>query len=558
MFFGIFGFVFLFVPKQAKAQTCSGSATCGTFTLTPGRCVGGINDGLSCKDFTQCPGGSCQGIGSSCTGPFTKSCDVVGNLTPACQANCSSCAISSSCAVVNPPGPTNPPPPGGGGGGSCGAGCSSSANCGGGLVCDTWDFNPGKCWGGACNTGGGGDPCPNDSCPGRCCNYTCMNQFCVVTADCAKPGGGGSVYCDPTLHKCVNPVCPNDTQTGSLCTCATANSKCGDKCGWWSDGFHPLCGDGISSCSWLNSAPQCNAPNNATYCLPTNPKNGYTLRNCTQSAGYKYLVTPSGALATTQAQIIQACTTPNAWYQGVGGNLITNNSIFATLPAGATIMSNGAGGFPGNGIYGQSTNLTNANFSSKGWNTKTAPAGKSYDYSYFVSQIPSNATINALGSTAGQSNFGGGNVSSDGYYWFKANGDLTITNDITIAGSRKIILFVAGNLTINGRINVATKGQGFFMAIVNGGINVAGTVTNGVNPALEGIFVSSGFNSGNSANRLYIRGTVVNYGTLTLARDLGASNSTNPAETFEFAPDLVLLFPQDLTPVRATWKEVIP
>ncbi len=117
-----------------------------------------------------------------------------------------------------------------------------------------------------------------------------------------------------------------------------------------------------------------------------------------------------------------------------------------------------------------------------------------------------------------------------------------------------------GNLTLNGKINIQTKGQGFFMAIVSGNINVAGTVTAGAGlPALEGIYESDGvFDTGVSASNLYVRGTVVGWGGVNLKRDLGAGNSANPAETFEFAPDITMLYPRDLVQDKLGWKEVAP
>ncbi|MCS7317668.1 MAG: hypothetical protein NZZ41_05085, partial [Candidatus Dojkabacteria bacterium] len=137
-----------------------------------------------------------------------------------------------------------------------------------------------------------GEPCNSDN---DCGNSTFASNFKFI--------------CHPTLRICVNPGCPNDTHPGTLCYCRSATSKCGDRCGIWSDGFQPLCGDGISSCSWLVSAPACNAEYNATYCIPINPGNGYTLHQCTTKSDYKYLRKPDGSLATTQQDILAACAT---------------------------------------------------------------------------------------------------------------------------------------------------------------------------------------------------------------------------------------------------------
>ncbi len=43
--------------------------------------------------------------------------------------------------------------------------------------------------------------------------------------------------------------------------------------------------------------------------MPAVPQSGYTSGACTTQSGYRYLIDPNGNIATTQAQIQQACTT---------------------------------------------------------------------------------------------------------------------------------------------------------------------------------------------------------------------------------------------------------
>lgn len=130
---------------------------------------------------------------------------------------------------------------------------------------------------------------------------------CKVDSDCKITQFGIQPKCS-AQGKCVNPVCPNDFNADPQCACKTATSKCGDKCGIWDGGFQPLCGDGISTCSWING-PTCGG-RNLTYCMPKTPANGYTAAACTNTTdakGYKYLVDPMGEPITTQAQILAAC-----------------------------------------------------------------------------------------------------------------------------------------------------------------------------------------------------------------------------------------------------------
>jgi len=81
---------------------------------------------------------------------------------------------------------------------------------------------------------------------------------------------------------------------------------------------------------------------------------------------------------------------------------------------------------------------------------------------------------------------------------------------------------------------------------------------------LQGIFIADGvFNTGTGGTKtdsqLWIRGTVAGYGGVNLQRDLGnTNNSTTPAEFFEYAPDLELLFPVDLASQVTNWREIAP
>jgi len=128
-------------------------------------------------------------------------------------------------------------------------------------------------------------------------------QGCNVDSDCATSSFGFATKC--VSNKCVNPACPTDTEPGTLCACKTQSAKCGDRCGVWSDGFQPLCGDGISTCSWVNG-PTCGG-SNQTYCIPTTlaANSGYTKRSCTSQSGYQYIVDSQGAILSGGTQAVQ-------------------------------------------------------------------------------------------------------------------------------------------------------------------------------------------------------------------------------------------------------------
>jgi hypothetical protein len=280
------------------------------------------------------------------------------------------------------------------------------------------------------------------------------------------------------------------------------------------------------------------------------------------------------------------------WWQVKDGDVTTNGDLNSVVPATSPVPYfdiKGSGGYPGIPAYNGSTdlNLTSPlNVSETSWLVKSNYAStKTYKTAYFLNAIPSDisttatpATLKELGPVISQSDFDVPNLptpDSAGYYWYEydpsANGNGGAIPEIgTLSlGTKKVIVIVKGsNVTLKGNITL-TKGQGFFM--LASGANPDGTkgditVDPGVGgappqagPNLEGIYVADGkFLTGIAATQLLVRGTVVAYGGLTLQRDLGTTNATTPAELFEFAPDLELLYPQTLAVHNMTWREVAP
>ncbi len=288
------------------------------------------------------------------------------------------------------------------------------------------------------------------------------------------------------------------------------------------------------------------------------------------SAPFTTTVTGGGSSGTATITVnglmggVQKCSTTftvtntitPAWWQVSGGDVITNGNLQSKVPAGQVFNADGSWGYPGNNMFGGTSTLNNGNASTQGWLGDINYQGKVYDSAYFNNILPSTIAVNSLPSVAAQSDFDGGTVASDGYKWFRVNGNLTTNGNISIGGSNKIVLFVTGNLTINGNLTVANNGQGFFMTIVGGDINVAPGVTAGASTALEGIFESDGdFNLGGGTNQLHIRGSVVAYGNVVLNRNTGL---VAPSEIFEYAPDLIMLFPRSLVQDTFGWEEVVP
>lgn len=137
-----------------------------------------------------------------------------------------------------------------------------------------------------------------------------------------------------------------------------------------------------------------------------------------------------------------------------------------------------------------------------------------------------------------------------------------------MSGQRAVLFVDGGDLTIRKQIQL-TKGEGFFMAIV--GKDAAGNKGNIlIDPAaasLEGFYSADNlFKTGTKYNedlgifddQLHIRGSVVGLEGVSLQRNLGSSNTTIPAELFEYAPDLIFTYPPKLSVRKMRWKEVAP
>lgn len=287
---------------------------------------------------------------------------------------------------------------------------------------------------------------------------------------------------------------------------------------------------------------------------------------------------------TSSVDIIPA----GPWWQVIDADIFSLGNLISEIPGACSgacspiFDLDGLGGFPGLPIYTGSYDFSDGSgqgtASSTNWLAEaTFNDTRTYNYSFFEKRIPSDATLNEITSPSipGTDITSGGTV-YDGYYWYHYDGDtygdLVITSDVTIAADRKVILFVeSADLTIQGNISIQADGQGFLLVIVGenasggkGNITIdssVGGTGDGV-PEIEGLFLadnsfSTGTTGAGDDNQLHIRGSVASYGGISLQRDL-TDDSQTPAELIEYAPELMLLFPDSLGLERMRWEEVAP
>jgi len=259
---------------------------------------------------------------------------------------------------------------------------------------------------------------------------------------------------------------------------------------------------------------------------------------------------------------------PDPWWQVKGGDVMTGANLISSIPfacvssgsCDSNFITDGSGGFPGLPAFAGASSYGKGTVSSSNWEANTGYKAKGkYDYSVFKRKVHPEVVFNEIVvPLVSASTFTSGGTLSRGYYWYLYDGTkvgatpLTITDNLDL-GDRKVVLFVKGaDLIIKGNISL-NDGRGFLMTIVQGKTQINSSVT-----SLEGIFVSdNNFETGTGASQLTVRGTIVSYGRVRLQRDL-TDNSVTPAETFTFAPDLLLNLPRSLQIRRIDWKEVAP
>lgn len=293
-----------------------------------------------------------------------------------------------------------------------------------------------------------------------------------------------------------------------------------------------------------------------------------------EMAGFIYPTTNYCAADNYKITACATAPTPTpstgAWWQAVGGDLITADDILSLVPAGLKLIKDSLSGFAGVAFFNGTISPTPPGVSSTNWNVNSpySTDPSQYNYTYFRKLIPSTSTVTSIGSgTIAVANYftNNGVADSNGYKWFEREGDLTISTAQNLTSADKIVLFVKGDLNINALLKFSpfASPKGFLMVIVDGNITVSSSLST-LGPELEGLYFAGAMFRTSSATpaldtQIEIRGSVATLGGVDIRRDLGAaSNATLPAETFTFAPDLVMQIPPSLKTKITTWREVAP
>ncbi|OGG23850.1 hypothetical protein A3A79_01440 [Candidatus Gottesmanbacteria bacterium RIFCSPLOWO2_01_FULL_43_11b] len=261
------------------------------------------------------------------------------------------------------------------------------------------------------------------------------------------------------------------------------------------------------------------------------------------------------------------------WGQVQGGDVYGTTSVLSLLPQSASprlFNLDGDGGDPGVVTYGNSYDFaaesTGADpqgadlVSSKNWLVNETHATINWYDTFFrrfgSPTVPDyDCTIAPCAITQPPSR-------ATAYF---VSGDMTTSGSWSVGTGDSLVFLVDGNLTIDDSIRIT--GRGFVGFVVSGNITVSGSVGSAaanVTPNIEGVFITSptgSFSTGQSTNpgqeKLVVKGTIV-AGTITLQRDLGDGNTTNPAELFIYNPLLLVTMPEAMKETKIAWQEVAP
>ena len=132
----------------------------------------------------------------------------------------------------------------------------------------------------------------------------------------------------------------------------------------------------------------------------------------------------------------------------------------------------------------------------------------------------------------------------------------TLTWNHSLAAGENIFILHNGDVNITGNVTVPV---GAYLSIVaSGSINIQAAVTN-----VDGVYVAENINvqsTGNtSTEQQYVgNGSFIAWTNVSLGRDLGTGNATQPAERFNFRPDFVINAPRIMKLAKYVWTEVRP
>lgn len=233
------------------------------------------------------------------------------------------------------------------------------------------------------------------------------------------------------------------------------------------------------------------------------------------------------------------------WFQTLGGNALSKTgSISSAVPSGEQFniaINNKAS----EGVS-YSTSI-NPGSGQPGKNAASTAFPELLSYAELLSRFDSTNTPSG-GSTLTPGNLTAGSGSLGNTIAYEVSG-VTLQGWTGFTGNA--VIFVDGDLTIDENVTVS---PGSFLGFV---VSKDITVDSAVDTVEGFYYTDKDFLTGLSSTALSLNGTFVAK-EFVLNRDLGAGNSTLPAEKFNYRPDFAFTAPQELRRPYRHFQEVAP
>lgn len=442
----------------------------------------------------------------------------------------------------------------------CGATGGTSAN---GTFClESWTAARVSGWSGFSACGAGHTRTRTRTCTEDCSTGTldCSNYFasnCPAGSTCTTSGGGLN-WTQTETQTCYGQMTGTFFDASDLPSCAgmagapKISGGTISLTGPTSYGPYTTGADGVYTTVATVLSPD-------TYTLSVNPGGSYVLSPKFSCQGASLTLTGSAPGCLTQPCETAPTTTHDfgfwrvygGWWQVVGGSVyggggLTSN-IPGTMPAGSRYLI-----LPTDGLaYYKSGSINLGTFpgitvSATGLNAQSGYSGDNQDYDYFVAKMASYNKIAWNGS--GKPTY----VGSGGYDIYTYTGNVNI--NWGPGANEKAIYLIDGNVTITGNITIPQTGGRFQAIIASGTITFNTSVTRA-----DGWFVANSlsFPTGGSQNDSQFdgQGSFVGWNSVSLLRDQGLTNNSQPAEKFTMRPDFIINAPAPILESRYIFRQ---
>lgn len=254
------------------------------------------------------------------------------------------------------------------------------------------------------------------------------------------------------------------------------------------------------------------------------------------------------------------------WWNTDSGGVYSEQSIVSKIPSFCTDplvckFSTASSGAPGVVAYGGSSADFNGvqNVSQTRWLVNAGYQPSRPSFADFRRQVPVAPTVlneSEMPLNSGQIASKCTDETGECYLEY-AGTNFRTGSDINV-GKRRVVIYVPnGTVKIGSDIKV-NRGFGFFGLITTAPV----TIDPAVHSLDAAIFTDTTVTTQSSAptadSQLTVNGMVVARGGVTLGRDLGPGNNTQPAEKFVFAPDFLFTLPRGLRRFQYQLTEVPP